>query len=93
MRKLAFRERPADLLVLSACETAVGDDRAALGLAGVAVKSGAHSVVASLWAVDDETTRAFIEEFYTLLLVLLVGLKPACSCSGALAVSSLRNSI
>jgi CHAT domain-containing protein len=51
--------------VLSACETAVGDDRASLGLAGIAVKSGAHSVMASLWAVDDSATQKLIQEFYT----------------------------
>jgi CHAT domain-containing protein len=44
---------PIELLVLSACETATGDQRAALGLAGVAVRSGARSTVASLWQVDD----------------------------------------
>ena len=64
VRRLAFRKRPLELLVLSACETAVGDDRAALGLAGIAVKSGAHSAVASLWAVDDAATNALITSFY-----------------------------
>ena len=47
---------PVDLLVLSACRTAAGDERAALGLAGVAVKAGARSALASLWAVNDEST-------------------------------------
>jgi CHAT domain-containing protein len=64
VRRLAFRKRPLELLVLSACETAVGDDRAALGLAGIAVKSGAHSAVASLWAVDDAATNVLITSFY-----------------------------
>ena len=40
-----FRDEPLELLTLGACETAVGDERAALGLAGVAAKSGARSVV------------------------------------------------
>ncbi|MCG8084040.1 MAG: CHAT domain-containing protein [Candidatus Thiodiazotropha taylori] len=57
--------RTLDLLVLSACESAAGDDRAALGLAGVAIKSGASSAVASLWEVDDEATRQLISNFYT----------------------------
>ena len=48
--------RPLELLVLSACETALGDERAALGLAGVAVQAGARSAVASLWKVHDEAT-------------------------------------
>ena len=53
-----------ELLVLSACQTAEGDKRAALGLAGVAVRSGARSTLASLWAVDDQSTSAFMVEFY-----------------------------
>lgn len=50
------RRRPIELLVLSACGTAVGNDRAALGLAGVAVRSGARSTIASLWYVEDQST-------------------------------------
>ncbi|MBV9388921.1 MAG: CHAT domain-containing protein [Chroococcidiopsidaceae cyanobacterium CP_BM_ER_R8_30] len=53
-----------ELLVLSACETATGDKRAALGLAGVAVQAGARSTLASLWHIDDEATAIFIGEFY-----------------------------
>ncbi|MCJ8280715.1 MAG: CHAT domain-containing protein, partial [Rivularia sp. ALOHA_DT_140] len=41
-----------------------GDNRAALGLAGVAVRSGARSTLASLWPVDDQSTSAFMVEFY-----------------------------
>nr|WP_200892384.1 CHAT domain-containing protein [Aliterella atlantica] len=52
------------LLVLSACETAAGDKRAALGLAGVAIQAGARSTLASLWRIDDEATAIFIGEFY-----------------------------
>lgn len=52
------------LLVLSACETAAGDKRAALGLAGVAIQAGARSTLASLWQIDDEGTAIFIGEFY-----------------------------
>ena len=59
-----FRENPVDLLTLSACETAAGDDRAALGLAGVAVKAGARSALASLWFVGDEVAALLIPEFY-----------------------------
>ena len=53
-----------ELLVLSACETARGDDRATLGLAGVAVRAGARSTLASLWLVDDESTALLMSEFY-----------------------------
>ena len=59
-----YVSQPIDLLVLSACQTAVGDERAALGLAGVAVKSGAASVVASLWLINDESTATLVSEFY-----------------------------
>jgi CHAT domain-containing protein len=59
-----FRSSPIELLTLSACETAVGDDRAALGLAGVAVKAGARSALATLWFIDDEATSQLIGEFY-----------------------------
>ncbi|HLO85941.1 MAG TPA: CHAT domain-containing protein [Nostocaceae cyanobacterium] len=53
-----------ELLVLSACQTATGDDRAALGLAGAAVRAGARSTLASLWQIDDESTALFVGEFY-----------------------------
>ena len=50
--------------MLSACETAEGDKRAALGLAGVAVQAGARSTLASLWTVDDESGAPLISQFY-----------------------------
>ncbi len=53
-----------ELLVLSACETAQGDDRAALGMAGVAIRSGARSTLASLWTVNDASTATFVTQFY-----------------------------
>ncbi|MBF2026679.1 MAG: CHAT domain-containing protein [Oscillatoriales cyanobacterium C42_A2020_001] len=56
-----------ELLVLSACQTAEGDNRAALGMAGVAVRSGARSTLATLWAVNDDSTAAFIAAFYKAL--------------------------
>lgn len=55
---------PVELMVLSACQTAKGDNRAILGLAGVAVRSGARSTLATLWAVKDESTAKFMVEFY-----------------------------
>ncbi len=53
-----------ELLVLSACRTAIGDDQAELGFAGVALKSKVKSVLASLWNVSDEGTLALMSEFY-----------------------------
>ena len=55
---------PIELLVLSACQTAVGDKQAAIGLAGVAVRAGARSTIASLWAVSDESTAVLMANFY-----------------------------
>jgi CHAT domain-containing protein len=57
-------KNPIELLVLSACETVAGDDRAALGLAGVAVRAGARSTLASLWTVDDTSTASLMVKFY-----------------------------
>lgn len=62
-----FRENTVELLTLSACQTAVGDERAALGLAGVAIKAGARSALASLWFVNDTATAELIGEFYNQL--------------------------
>jgi CHAT domain-containing protein len=59
-----FRQDPLELLTLSACQTAVGDDRAALGLAGVAIKAGARSALATLWFINDEASAALVSEFY-----------------------------
>ena len=53
-----------DLLILSACETATGDKRAALGLAGVAIRAGASSTLATLWQVNDASTAEFMTRFY-----------------------------
>lgn len=61
---LRFREDPLALITLSACETAAGDDRAALGLAGVAIKAGARSALASLWFLDDQASSQLVTEFY-----------------------------
>ena len=58
------RPEPIELLVLSACETAKGDSRAALGMAGVAVQAGARSTLASLWSIYDQATQPFMPEFY-----------------------------
>lgn len=58
------KEQTLELLVLSACETLIGDKRAALGLAGVALRAGARSTVATLWRVNDETSALFMGQFY-----------------------------
>jgi CHAT domain-containing protein/Tfp pilus assembly protein PilF len=59
-----FRDEPLALLTLSACDTAEGDDRAALGLAGVAIKAGARSALATLWSINDESSVNLVVDFY-----------------------------
>ena len=58
------QESAIELLVLSACETATGDRRAALGLAGMAVRAGARSTLATLWSVNDRATTKLMSDFY-----------------------------
>jgi CHAT domain-containing protein len=79
-----FREEPLDLITLSACETAAGDDRAALGLAGVAVRSGARSALATLWHVNDPASYELVVEFYRQLR------DPALSRAAALQAAQLK---
>jgi CHAT domain-containing protein len=62
--RLRFRKQPLELLALSACETARGDDRAALGLAGVAIQAGARSALATLWLVADDAAAVLMQAFY-----------------------------
>ncbi|MBD2018484.1 CHAT domain-containing protein [Microcoleus sp. FACHB-53] len=56
--------KSVELLVLSACETAQGDNRATLGLAGIAVRAGARSVLSTLWQVSDRSTAELMGQFY-----------------------------
>lgn len=67
MRSGRLREEPVELLTLSACRTAAGDDRAALGLAGVAVKAGARSALATLWYINDDASSRLVTGFYRAL--------------------------
>ncbi|MBN3948920.1 MAG: CHAT domain-containing protein [Nostoc sp. NMS7] len=63
-RRDETRSEALEMLVLSACETAAGDNRATLGLAGASVKAGARSTLASLWHISDKSTAILIGEFY-----------------------------
>ncbi|EDN69917.1 Tetratricopeptide repeat protein [Beggiatoa sp. PS] len=60
----SFGNQPSDLLTLSACATAVGDERAAFGLASVAIKANVPNVVASLWNVNDKASTELMKLFY-----------------------------
>lgn len=64
MQLRRFSEQPVELLTLSACQTAAGDDRAALGLAGIAIKAGARSALGTLWFVNDEASSLLVADFY-----------------------------
>jgi CHAT domain-containing protein len=67
MKLARFRDDPVELLTLSACRTAAGDDRAGLGLAGVAVKAGVRSALATLWYVNDQASSLLVQDFYRAL--------------------------
>ncbi|MEM1366754.1 MAG: CHAT domain-containing protein [Cyanobacteria bacterium P01_H01_bin.15] len=67
--ELNWQEPPVDLLVLSACQTALGDLEAEMGFAGLTLKSGVKSAIASLWQISDVGTMALMSEFYQKLKV------------------------
>lgn len=81
---LRFRDDPLELLTLSACDTAAGDDRAALGLAGMAIKAGARSALATLWNINDEAAVDLVIDFYRELKM------PAISRAVALQRAQLK---
>jgi CHAT domain-containing protein len=78
-------DKPIELLTLSACESAAGDDLAGLGLASIAIKAGARSALATLWSVDDAATSELVMEFYRQLQ------KPEISKAKALQQAQLRS--
>ena len=83
---LRFRNgrKSVELLTLSACQTATGDNRSALGIAGVAVRAGVESALATLWYINDEATVPLIEEFYTQLR------QPNISKAEALRIAQIK---
>jgi CHAT domain-containing protein len=64
IQELGLRNPPVQLLVLSACRTALGDTNAELGFAGLAVKAGSKAAIASLWSVSDASTILLMKAFY-----------------------------
>ena len=84
MTSTTYREQPVELLTLSACQTAVGDDKAALGLGGVAVKAGARSALATLWYINDQSSSILVTDFYEDLK------KPGVSKAKALQEAQLK---
>ena len=64
LAKLDWGNPPVELLVLSACRTAIGDREAELGFAGLTIQAGVKSALASLWYVSDQGTLGLMTEFY-----------------------------
>ena len=64
LSQMGWNDPPLDLLVLSACRTALGDEQAELGFAGMSIQAGAKSVLASLWYISDEGTLGLMTDFY-----------------------------
>lgn len=64
IRSVNWQNPAVELIVLSACRTAIGDDEAELGFAGLTLQSGAKSALASIWNVSDTGTLALMSEFY-----------------------------
>ena len=58
------RETDLDLVILSACQTAEGSDRAVLGMAGMGLRAGVRSTIGSLWNVSDFSTSLIMQAFY-----------------------------
>ena len=64
---LGLSQSDIDLIILSACSTALGDRNSEYGFAGLAINAGSQSALASLWPVSDEGTLGFMAQFYQYL--------------------------
>jgi len=64
LRQMGWNNPSVELLVLSACRTALGNEDAEFGFGGLAVAAGVKSALASLWYVSDEGTLALMSKFY-----------------------------
>ena len=67
VRQLGWNDPAVEMLVLSACQTAVGSREAELGFAGLALQTGVKTAIASLWSVDDTATMSLMTQFYNTL--------------------------
>lgn len=65
LKQTQFRDSAVELLIMSACETAVGNHKSSLGMAGIALQSGARSTIASLWQVSDKATSTLMDNLYS----------------------------
>ncbi len=64
LEELQLSDPPVELLVLSACRTALGNKEAELGFAGSAMQAGVDSTLATLWYVSDQGALGLTTEFY-----------------------------
>jgi CHAT domain-containing protein len=64
IRELNWHDPPVELVTLSACQTALGNQEAEMGFAGLALLAGAKSALASLWSVSDSATTGLMIQFY-----------------------------
>jgi CHAT domain-containing protein len=85
VRQASPESGPIELIALTACETAIGDDRSALGFAGVAIRAGAKSAIASLWSINDAATGQVATQFYRNLL------QPAATKAKALQAAQITS--
>ena len=69
LQSASKRKHPIELLTLSACQTAEGDDRSPLGISGIAIKAKVRSALGSLWPVSDLATVDFMTTFYQQLII------------------------
>jgi len=83
--------KPIELLILSACQTASGDKNAALGLAGLAVRLGVQSTVATLWSVNDKSTSELMIKFYQELIEMQLNRVETLQKIEALIAQGLSN--
>ncbi|MEP0857439.1 CHAT domain-containing protein [Trichocoleus sp. DQ-U1] len=67
LKQMGWNDPPVELLVLSACRTALGNEQAEMGFAGLAVQAGVKSAMGSLWYVSDEGTLGLMTSFYSQL--------------------------
>ena len=65
LKQMGWNDPPVELLVLSACRTALGNEQAEMGFAGLAVQAGVKSAMGSLWYVSDEGTLGLMTSFYS----------------------------
>lgn len=82
-QKSELGQATLELLILSACETAKGDRRSALGITGLAIQAGSKNTLASLWLAESRATTELITAFYQ-------GLKDGRSKAQALQQAQIK---